>query len=234
MWIDRRRLRQGQALVEFSLVFPLFMLVLMSIIVFGLYIFYNQQLESAVREAARYASIHSSTSQCPTVSRIDPLLTNQAQSYFRCDTPEDRWPRMTAAGRSKIWGMPATQVSLAACWSGLIDGSTPPNADVLPGTPGSTFRPCRIGGVDPVSNPNGLACPAAATVASAYGSAAGKADGDDSSSDIAVAVSNNTHYSTTVTAYACFVWNPPLAGFLFIPSQITLRGIATEALQRQQ
>jgi len=63
---------RGQALVEFALVFPIFMMLLMGIVMFGLYVFYNQQLTNAVREAARYASIHSSTAQCPTVSRLDP------------------------------------------------------------------------------------------------------------------------------------------------------------------
>jgi hypothetical protein len=226
--------RAGQALVEFALVFPLFLLTLFSIIVFGLYVFYNQQLESAVREAARYAAIHSSTAQCPTVSRIDPLLTNQPGSYFRCDRPEDGWPRMTAAARSKVWGMAATRVTLAACWSGLVDSNSPPNADVLPSTPGSTFRQCRMGNVDPIASPSSLPCPAPATIGSAAGVTSGKADGDDSASNIAVAVSNNTHYGTTVTVYACFTWQPPMSGFIFIPSQITLRAIATEALQRQQ
>ena len=50
-----RSAARGQALVEFALVFPLFLMVLFSIISFGLYIFYNQQLANAAREAARYA-----------------------------------------------------------------------------------------------------------------------------------------------------------------------------------
>lgn len=40
--------------------------------------------------------------------------------------------------------------------------------------------------------------------------------------------------ANTVTAYACYVWRPPLAGFLLIPGQLTLRATATEAIQRQQ
>lgn len=233
MWLIRRR-PLGQALVEFALVAPIFLLALFSVLVFGLYVFYNQQLESAAREAARYAAIHSSTAQCPTVSRIDPTLTNQPGSYFRCDAPEDGWPRMTGVARSKIWGMAPTQVSLTACWSGLVDGNVPPNADVLPGTPGSTFRQCTMGRIDPSTNPNGLPCPTPATIGSAYGISGGKADGDDSASSIAATVSNNTHYPTTVTVYTCFNWTPPMSGFIFIPAQITLKAIATESLQRQQ
>ena len=42
------------------------------------------------------------------------------------------------------------------------------------------------------------------------------------------------HVPTTVTVYTCFVWTPPMAGFVFIPNQVTLRAVITEALQRQQ
>ena len=234
MRVTMGRSGRGQALSEFALVFPLFMLVLFSVITFGLYVFYNQQLESAAREAARYAAIHSSTAQCPTVSRINPTLTNRPDSYFRCDAPEDGWPRMTQAARDRIWGMASNQVSVGACWSGLVDGSTPPNADALPTTAGAVFRDCTMGGVDPKSRPDLLSCPAPTTLASASGVDGGKADGDDKASNIAATVSNNVHYPTTVTVYACFVWRPPMAGFIFIPSEITLKAIATESLQRQQ
>src|SRR4051812_25690396 len=74
MWLEGTTTKnaKGQALVEFALVFPIFLMLLMAIIVFGLYVFYNQQLTNAVREAARYASVHSASAQCPTVSRLDP------------------------------------------------------------------------------------------------------------------------------------------------------------------
>lgn len=236
MWMKRRERRQGQALVEFALVFPLFILLLFTIIVLALYVFYNQQLESATREAARYASIHSSTSRRPTVSRINPIGSNlPPDSYTRFDAPEDGWPAMTAAARSAIWGMAPSQVTLAACWSGLVDHTVyPPKADVLPNDPNGTFTDCRIGGVDPETNPNDIPCPAPDTIGSAWGVDGGKADGDDKASDLAVGIGNNLHYPTTVTVYACFNWTPPMAGFVFIPSQITLRAVATEALQRQQ
>jgi hypothetical protein len=37
-----------------------------------------------------------------------------------------------------------------------------------------------------------------------------------------------------VAAYACFEWNPPLAGFLLIPETVTLRAVVSEPIQRQQ
>ena len=108
--IHAKRSGRGQALVEFALIFPMFVLVLFTVIVVGLYVFYNQQLENAAREAARYAVVHSANAQCPTVSRINPLLTNRPDTYTRnCDSPEGGWPKLTDAARSKIWAMAPNQ-----------------------------------------------------------------------------------------------------------------------------
>jgi TadE-like protein len=222
----------GQALVEFALVFPLFLILLFSIITFGLYVFYNQQLANAAREAARYAAVHTSTAQCPTVGQLDPPDTLQPLKYFRCDAPELGWTRLTAAARSNIWGMAPNQVSLTACWSGYVDGSN--NYDALP-TAANTFTDCTIQGVDPRASPSSLVCPAPLSVPlGGIPPQTTKASGDDKASDIAVAVGNNVPYPTTVTVYTCFQWTPPMAGFVIIPSQITLRAVVTEALQRQQ
>ena len=65
---DGGRRKRGQALTEFALVAPIFFLMILSIIVLGLWVFYNLQLENAAREAARYAAVHSTSAQCPTVS----------------------------------------------------------------------------------------------------------------------------------------------------------------------
>ena len=217
---------RAQALVEFALVFPIFVVIIFSLIVFGLYVFYNQQLENASREAARYAAVHSTRAQCPTVSRLDPILSNrEPNKYFRCDAPEKGWIQMVGKARSSIWGMAPTQVALSACWSGSVDPSG--EHDALPEPP-NTFRDCTIGGVNPKTNPDSLACPPPTpTKFTGTPSTAG----DDKASSLAFA--NGRHYPTTVTVYACFVWTPPMAGFVVIPSTITLRAIVTEAMQRQ-
>jgi hypothetical protein len=222
--VSTRPRGRGQALTEFALVFPMFMLLMMSVVVLGLLVFFNQQLENAAREAARYAAVHSTGSVCPTVSRLDPVYTNVPP--FRCDAPEDGWPFMTGAARSKVWGLTPSQVGLTACWSGYVDDNT--NADALPMSP-NQFTECTIGGVNPRKNPNGIACPPPLTVA---GSAMTKADGDDKAS--ALAFANGVAYPTTITVFACYIWAPPLSGFLFVPSTVTLRAVVTEAIQRQQ
>ena len=221
------RKSDGQALVEFALVFPIALLLILGLIVLGLYVFYQQEVTNVAREASRYASIHSSTSPCPTASWRDP----QAPGYnyplypFHCDGPNRPgdpypWPRMTEKARSSAWGLEASKVILNACWSGYVrPGSAPGTlADELPIDPSSgvpnSFRQCTIDGVDPVSGAGGLDCRSRMTSAT-----------DDRSSD---------KPGNQVTVYACYRWTPPLAGLLMIPSQITLRAVITEVIQRQQ
>ena len=226
------RRARAQALVEFALVFPIFIMVLFSVISFGLYVFYNQQLQNAAREGARWAVTYSATAVCPVVSRLDPpsSLLPAGSTYGRCDAPENGWPNLTATARSKVWGMAPSTVSVAACWSGFVDASN--NADALPVAP-NVYTDCTINRINPKTDPATLPCPAPATIPSAISSS--KADGDDKASDLAAAPGPGaTQYGTTVTVYACFNWRPPMAGFVMIPSTIPIRAVVTESLQRQQ
>jgi Flp pilus assembly protein TadG len=230
-----RRGPAGQALVEFALVFPMFALVLFAILVLGLGVFYQQQLNNATREAARYASIHSATAQCPTTSTLDPVQ-NVPTSYYRCD-PARSWPRMTATARHAAWGLDTTAINISACWSGWVTqppaaGSAPvagsydappPGTYDIAGTSttfATTWAPCSIGGIaDPQDNASQIACgPSLPTVDTA----------SDQSDRPGVVVAN------TVTVYACFVWSPPMAGFLLIPATVTQTAVITEPIERQQ
>ncbi len=218
----------GQALVEVALVLPLLMMLLTGIIVFGIGLFFQQQVTNAAREAARYASLHSATAQCPTVSHLTPKTP--PTSYVACDTPAAGWPKMTAAGRSLLFGLPAGNVNIAACWSGYRQKPTnepdapPPGEYLISGVPlriDSEFKHCRIAGVFANSDPSPIPCNpglASSTV-------------DEAS---AISESRSQIVANTVTAYACYQWSPPLAGFLLIPQTVTLRAIVTEPIQRQQ
>jgi hypothetical protein len=218
-------------MVELSLVMPLFVMLLMGIIVIGTGVFYQQQLTNGAREAARYASVHSATARCPTVSTIAPA--NPPLSYDPCDRPQDGWPRMTAAGRNAIHGMARGNVQFTACWAGyVLAGSTPPDGvdapppgeyHIVPSAPPvnvvSDWTPCQIDGVDPTVAPDSLGCePGLPTADTA--SAASEGQGN--------IIANQ------VTVYACTVWSPPMAGFLLIPETVTLRAVVTEPIERQQ
>jgi hypothetical protein len=217
-------------MVELALVAPLFIMLLTGIIILGIGVFYQQQLTNAAREAARFASIHSASAQCPTVSTLPPIAP--PRSYAPCDTPANSWPFMTAAGRDLIFGLPPNDVNIAACWSGYRETTTnaydaPPPGDYLISNQivpiDSTFHQCTIDGADPTTNPEDIGCNsslAATTV--------------DEASSVSEGGAEARIVANTVTAYACYLWSPPLAGFLLIPQTVTLRAVITEPIERQQ
>jgi hypothetical protein len=231
MTITHRQPR-GQTLVELALVAPLFFMVLFGIIVLGIGVFYQQQVTNAAREAARYAAIHSATAQCPTASTLDPR-TGAASAYVRqeyvaCDRPADGWPFMTAAARSRIFGLPPSAIQVSACWSGYRDVASgnydapPPGTYQIAGTPvtyTTAYQQCRIDGQDPTLDPSAIRC------------AAGVPTTDQASN---MSEKEGVLVANRVTAYACYEWRPPLAGFLLIPSTVVLRAAITEPLERQQ
>lgn len=224
--------RRGQSMVEFVLVLPVFIIVIGGIISFGIGVFYQQQLTNAAREAARYAAIHSATSQCPTTSWIDPALNRLPDTFeldtYDCDPPNLRWPEMTAHARSKVFGLNSAAVHVAACWSGYWDDDPVALHDApaigADGQP-NEFRECTIGGINPRTSSDALPCPPPLTI---EGASAG--DGDDQASNLAFSGASTTNQ---VTVYACYVWSPPLLS-AFTGTTITMRAVITEAMQHQQ
>ena len=63
--MTRRSKTLGQAMVEFALIFPVFILLLVGMFDFGRVVWVNNTLATAAREAARYAIVHGSKSSCP-------------------------------------------------------------------------------------------------------------------------------------------------------------------------
>lgn len=232
---QRRRGRErGQALVEFALVLPLFIMVLVGVIVLGILVFYNQQLANAAREAARFASISSATAQCPVTSQltppqVDPLTGHTGAwapppSYVACDVKP--WPKMTAFARSKVFGLDRATVNVSACWSGYRTGTqydAPPPGTYLINSVStsiaSSWVQCTIDSRDPTTSSNAIRCQSGLPTV-------------DTASDMSEG--QGRIVANRVTAYACMVWSPPLAGFLLIPETVTLRAVVSEPIQRQQ
>jgi len=212
-------------MAEFALVFPIAVLLIVGLIVIGLYVFYQQQLTNVAREAARFAAIHSSTASCPTASWRDPQAppTSYPIYPYHCDGPNNPndaypWPKMTDHARSYAWGVAPTAIEINACWSGYVPpGSSGYQADFpavdASGVP-NQFVQCTISGIDPVISSGSLDCRSRMTSYS-----------DDPSSDVP---------GNQVTVYACYPWAPPLAGFLMMPSEVTIRAVVTEVIHRQQ
>jgi hypothetical protein len=63
--MTRRDKPRGQAMVEFALIFPIFILLLVGIFDLGRVIWVNDTLATAAREAARFAIVHGEKSPCP-------------------------------------------------------------------------------------------------------------------------------------------------------------------------
>lgn len=221
---------RGQALVEFAMVFPIAALLIFGVITLGLLVFYQQQLTNVAREAARYAAIHSSEAYCPTSSWRDPdaPLANYIPFPLHCDGPANPndpypWPRMTEHARRYVWGTAPSRVFINACWSGFRPPGADPstNADFPPvvddgagGLQVNEFVQCTIGALDPTTQAGSIGCGQGVTTAA-----------DDPASDVP---------GNQVTVYACFDWSPPMAGFLLIPSSVTMRAVISEAIHDQQ
>jgi hypothetical protein len=135
---------------------------------------------------------------------------------------------MTAHVRGSVSGLSASALHVSACWSGhwtkdslgnWADYDALPREQVAPFAP-NPFRQCTVGGVDPRLAAGSLPCPAPITTAA-----------DDMASSLSTSTDGTANQ---VTVYACYEWQPPLSGFLFIPPSITLRAVVTEALQYQQ
>lgn len=237
-----RRSAHGQTMVELALVFPLFTMVLIGIIVLGVGVFYQQQVTNAAREAARWAALHSATSTCPIVGSLHPNSTDPETGYtgaYASVQPDtyapgvsagcyDDWSTMTDWARDRLFGLDASAVHFAACWSSYHDMArtsfdAPPSGtyDIAgsPQTFATTWAQCTIGGHDPTTAPEAIGC-ADSLATDDTGSAMSEAPG--------VIIANR------VTAYACYRWAPPMAGFLLIPEQVVLRGVVSEPIQRQQ
>jgi hypothetical protein len=104
----RRRRTRGQALVEFSLVAPMFFILLFGIIEAGRFIFYYETLSHATREGARYAIVNGANVEpfgCPTGP--------PAPGRTACDpTGAD----VVTKVRQAALGVTGTAVTVDRCW----------------------------------------------------------------------------------------------------------------------
>src|SRR5262249_23953241 len=93
--------RRGSVMVELSLIFVLFSGLLLGIMDFGQFLFFQQGVVERVRVAARYGALHDPTD---TTAITNLLLYNQSQ------TPTD--------GRSAYFKLTSSMVGISAAGSG--------------------------------------------------------------------------------------------------------------------
>jgi TadE-like protein len=83
--MKRRHATRGQAMVEFALVFPIFILLLVGLFDLGRVVWVNNAIATASREAARMAVVHGGawSQECPQ-GPLSPLWTGAVLSADEC------------------------------------------------------------------------------------------------------------------------------------------------------
>jgi Flp pilus assembly protein TadG len=120
----RRRRPGGQSLVEFALVLPLFLVMLMGVIDVGRAIWAQNSLASAAREGARFAIVHggSETTACPVgpTARTTPAIPAASSS---CPYPS---PSKQAIKDAVIAAATAggTSLTVTVCYGTGCSGDT--------------------------------------------------------------------------------------------------------------
>lgn len=115
-----RRSSTAQALVEFTLVAPIFFLLLFGIIEAGRFMFYYEVLNNATREGARYAIVNGASSD-----EVNPCPTGPpAPGSKSCDTTGEQ---VKARVRQAAFGVLGAGVTVTPTWHDPADngrGST--------------------------------------------------------------------------------------------------------------
>lgn len=81
-WVWRQRRQRGAAAVEFALVLPILLLILLGIIDFGLYFYNDLQLTHAARDAARYLSVDNPSDAVAAVNDAESRLVSATMSAW--------------------------------------------------------------------------------------------------------------------------------------------------------
>lgn len=119
----KRRRERGQSLVEFSIVLPVFMVLLMGVLDFGRVIWATNTLQAAAREAARFAIVHggSPTTPCPVGPHSPDQVTPVADAS--CPYPSDSTQSIkdVAIANATAAGGPVT---VTVCYGAGCTGDT--------------------------------------------------------------------------------------------------------------
>jgi len=122
--MSRRPRSAGQALVEFSLVIPLFLSLLMGIFDFGRVVWASNSLASAAREGARFAIVHggSPMDPCPvgplSLQYGDPPAASASCPY---PSPSKQAVKNAALSAALAGG---TSIAVAVCYGVGCSGDT--------------------------------------------------------------------------------------------------------------
>lgn len=144
-----RRRPDGQALLEFSLVLPLFLIMLMGVIDIGRAIWAQNSLAAAAREGARYAIVHggSASTVCPVGPPGPDTVIPVASSSCPYPSPSKQSIRDAVVAASNAGG---TSLSVTVCYGTSCAGDTDVTAATnVRGTPVTVTASSRINLITP-------------------------------------------------------------------------------------
>jgi TadE-like protein len=140
----RRSRSMGQGLVEFALVLPVFMALLIGMVDLGRAIWANNSAANAAREAARFASVHggscedlsgsvcASSNYCPVGPKGPDTAVPSASTSCPYPSPSKQSIYDTATG-FLVGGGSSTTVT--ACYGTSCSGNTDTQSTNVRGTP---------------------------------------------------------------------------------------------------
>lgn len=119
----RRHRERGQSLVEFAIVLPLFMFMLIGIFDFGRVVWSTNTLQAAAREAARFAIVHggSATTACPVGPHSADQVTPVASPS--CPYPSDSTQAIKDVAIANA-GAAGGPVTVTVCYGAGCSGDT--------------------------------------------------------------------------------------------------------------
>lgn len=124
----------GQALLEFALVLPLFLVLLMGVIDIGRAIWAQNSLAAAAREGARFAIVHggSDSTSCPVgpmTTRTDTVTASTSCPY---PSPSKQAIKDVVIASATAGG---TDMTVTVCYGAGCSGDTDTVLDNIRGTP---------------------------------------------------------------------------------------------------
>lgn len=137
------RRQRGQGLVEFALVAPVFVLILIGMVDVGHAVWANNAVANAAREAARYTTVHGGTTAntCPIGPPAEKTVIPVASSSCPYPSPSKQATRETALAYLIAGG---SETTVTVCYgsgcSGDTDASGATNARGTPVTVSVTTR----------------------------------------------------------------------------------------------
>ena len=119
---DRPR-EDGQALLEFALILPIFVVALLGMIDVGRAIWANNAVANAAREAARYAAVHggAQTNLCPVGPPAEKTVIPTASTSCQYPSPSKEGVRETAKQFLIAGG---SNVTVTVCYGSGCSGDT--------------------------------------------------------------------------------------------------------------